>query len=279
MLALGYLIVPICIFFLTWLKLYFAIPATLILIWGFYHLSRSTHFNSKDILEIPIKHFVMLSVFLLLWIWTTNIGNFFVCVHDTPWRNATFRDLVLYDWPIIYPETDNALVYYFFYWLVPALLGKVFGWTVGNIALFLWTYLGIFLTFLILLHVCCAKTPFFIWVCAIFLFGWSGLNTVGTAITQIININAYPFALNNGMGWLDSLYNGYSFNFFYRSNQETLSQIFNQASPTWIIVLLTYENRKDVQNFAFLGLCLLPFAPLPFIGLLIFFISYFIRWL
>lgn len=276
--SIGYLVLPICVFFLTWLKIYLGIPATIIVLFGFYRLIKSTYLDSKDILEIPVKHFLFLSFLLLLWIWTTGIGNFFVSAYDHPWRNAIFRDLISYDWPVVYPETGNALVYYFFYWLVPALLGKLLGWTAGNIALFLWTYLGVFLVFLLLLHVCKAKSSSVIWVCATLLFGWSGLNTVGAAITQILNMNLYSFSLNSGLGWLDALFNGYSFNFFYRSNHETLTQIFNQASPLWIITLLSYENRKSVQNFAFLGLCLLPFAPLPFIGLLILLLSYFIHW-
>lgn len=279
-LAIGYLVLPICIFFLTWLKLYLGIPATIILLFGFYCFVKTTYLYNKNVLEIPINHFLLILILFLLWIWTTGIGNFFVSVYDTPWRNAIFRDLILYDWPLIYPETGNALVYYFFYWLVPALFGKIFGWTAGNIALFVWTYIGVFLVFLLLLHICKAKTSSLIWVCAILLFGWSGLNTLGAAVSQIININSGTFfALNCQEDWLSSLYNGYSFNFLYRSNNGTLEQIFNQAAPLWIITLLAYENKNSIQNFAFLGLCLLPFAPLPFIGLLIFFILYFIRWL
>ena len=279
-LAIGYLVLPICIFFLTWLKLYLGIPATIILLFGFYRFVKTTYLYNKNVLEIPINHFLLILILFLLWIWTTGIGNFLVSVYDPPWRNAIFRDLISYDWPLIYPDTGNALVYYFFYWLVPALFGKIFGWTAGNIALFVWTYIGVLLVFLLLLHICKAKTSSLIWVCVILFFGWSGLNTLGAAVSQIININSGTFfALNCQEDWLTSLYNGYSFNFLYRSNNGTLEQIYNQATPLWITTLLAYENRNSIQNFAFLGLCLLPFAPLPFIGLLILLLSYFIHWI
>ncbi len=273
--GVGYLVLPICIFFVTWLRWYIGFPAAFALLAGVAFFMRNTCSDSTDKLVLPLKHFLAIAVLLLLWVWTTGIGNFFVSAYDHPYRTALFRDLINFDWPVIYSETGNALIYYLFYWMIPALFGKVFGWATGNVVLLLWTYIGVLLAYLLLLHVCKSKTNGEIWLAAILLFGWSGLNTVGSAITQILNMNLYPFGLGSGLGWLDALFNGYSFNFFYRSNMETLTQIYNQATPLWIITLLTLDSKNKVQNFAFLGLCLLPFAPLPFLGLVIFLIAFF----
>lgn len=273
--GLGYLVLPICIFFLTWLRWYIGIPAAVILLVGGITLFEQSYAANKDIIAIPKKHLIAIAAFLAIWVWTTGVGNFFVSAYDHPWRTAIFRDLINYKWPVIYPESGHAMVYYLCYWMVPALAGKVLGWTAGNLVLLLWTYAGVILTFLILNHICRIKTAGGSWCAAVLLFGWSGLNIVGSAVTQILNINLYPFSLNSFLGWLDGLFNGYSFNFFYRTNEETLMEIYNQAAPLWIATLLALDNKKNIQNYAFLGLCLLPFAPLPFLGLAVFMLAFF----
>lgn len=271
-----YLLVPICIFLCTWIRWYIGIPAAVILSLGFVALMRGTYLESQERIVVPVYHFLVIAILFLVWVWTTGIGNFFVSAYDHPWRIAIFRDLINFSWPVVYTETGNALVYYLLYWMVPALFGKAFGWAVGNIALLVWTYIGILITFFMLLYACGSKTKGEIIAAAILLFGWSGLNTIGGAIVQIININPYQFfALNCQEDWLNTLYNGYSFNFLYRPNSGALNQIYNQTTPLWIATLLTLDNQKRPKNFAFIGLCLFPFAPLPFIGLLIIMLVFF----
>jgi len=64
-------------------------------------------------------------------------------------RNAMFRDIVTYEWPVIY-QKNGAVVYYTDYWLVPALIGKIAGYTIGQVTLLLWGALGLTLTALLL---------------------------------------------------------------------------------------------------------------------------------
>ena len=35
-------------------------------------------------------------------------------------------------------KSNEILVYYFTFWMIPALIGKIAGWTVANIALLVW---------------------------------------------------------------------------------------------------------------------------------------------
>ena len=278
-LSLGYLVLPICIFFLTWLKWYIGILSTAVLLTGYISLLKKTYKNNKDVIKISVVHFILIAVFLALWVWTTGIGNFFVSSYDHPWRIAIFRDLIDYSWPVIYPETGNALVYYFCYWLVPALIGKLCGWTAGNIALLIWTYLGLLLVFMMLSYICKIKSAGGAWIIALLLFGWSGLNIVGSAMVQILNMNLHELSLNGCEGWLDGLFNGYSFNFFYRTNANALQDIYNQTTPLWIATLFMLDNKDRIYNYAFIGLCLLPFAPLPFLGLVIYMLVFFAKML
>jgi hypothetical protein len=270
--AYCYIVLPILIFFVSWLRWYIGIPAAGILTFGLWSLLKTHYLSNDSVMQIPKWPILFTSLAILLWLWTSGIGGYFVPVYDSPWRLAIFRDLVNFNWPVIYPQTGNGFVYYFMYWMVPALFGKLFGFSAGNVFLFLWTYIGLMISFLLILYLCHAFTSSKIWIAAVLFFGFSGLNIVGASITTIFGINLYPFSLSSMQGWLDSLFNGYSFNFFYRSNNECLIQVFNQAIPLWITVPLILENKK-VSTFMFIGLCLLPFAPLPFIGLLpIFFV-------
>lgn len=275
--AMVYMILPISIFLVTWTKLYIGLPFTILLVFAAYRFYAKTYKESEDTVVFSNMHLILISVFLALWAWTTGIGNFFVNAYDHVWRTAMFRDLINYDWPVIYPETGNAFVYYLCYWMVPALFGKAFGWTAGNVALLAWTYIGVLIVYFILLHVCNITSSKGLWCAALLLFGWSGINIVAAIIVQILNLNLYEFGLGNFISWCDKMFNGYSFNFYYRSNQDALMEIYNQTTPLWITTLLAYDNRKRIENYAFIGMCLFPFAPIPFIGILVLFVAFFIH--
>ena len=46
-------------------------------------------------------------------------------------REAYFRDLINFKWPLIYPNSGYGYVNYFAHWVVPALFGKIFGYKKG----------------------------------------------------------------------------------------------------------------------------------------------------
>ncbi|MDE7179350.1 MAG: hypothetical protein K2O59_16230 [Lachnospiraceae bacterium] len=277
LIAMLYLIIPICIFFIGWTKLYIGLPLAIFLFFALFRFYVSTYKESVDQISVPGMHLIFIALFFALWVWSTGIGNFFVSAYDHPWRTAMFRDLINYDWPVIYPETGNAFVYYLCYWMVPALFGKLFGWVAGNAVLLLWTYIGVLIVFFILLHICSASNSKTMWTVALMLFSWSGLNIIASIVAQILNLNLYEFELGNFISWCDKMYNGYSFNFYYRTNQDALMEIYNQATPLWIATLIALDNRKRIGNYAFIGMCLIPFAPIPFMGLFILFITFFIH--
>lgn len=263
--AYVYIILPIIIFFLTWLKWYIGIPMAIILVFGLLVLLKKDYFNNTADISLSIKHLIGISVAILIWTWLSGQGGFFFQTGDNHWRNAIFRDLINFEWPVIYPETGNALVYYIMHWIVPALFGKLFGWTGGNIALFIWTYLGIMIAYLLIIYVTKATSIKKMWlICMIFIF-WSGLNVIGLAISDTLGITVTKFGLGSAEGWLDYTRNGFDCSYLYRNNFDFLSQVFNQTVVPWIAVPLILENKK-IRNFAFIGLSVLPYAPIPFIG-------------
>ena len=59
------------------------------------------------------------------WCFFAGIGYFYYQSFDYHFRNAVFRDLISYDWPVFYDKADTPLVYYMGFWLVPAALAKL----------------------------------------------------------------------------------------------------------------------------------------------------------
>lgn len=268
-----YIILPIIIFFLTWLRWYVGIPMAILLIFGLIVLLKKDYFNNNSEISLPLKHLIGVGVVILIWTWLSGQGGFFYQTGDNHWRNAIFRDLINFDWPVVYPETGNALVYYLMHWIVPAIFGKIFGWTIGNIALLIWTYLGILIAYMLIIFFIKATSIKKMWlVCTIFIF-WSGLNVIGLAISDTLGITFNKFGLGSAEGWLDFNRNGFDYSYLYRNNFDFLSQVYNQTVVPWIAVVLILENKK-VRNFAFIGLSILPYAPIPFIGFIPIFIAF-----
>lgn len=265
--AYAYMVLPIFIFLVSWLRWYIGIPAAAILLIGFLSLLKTHYWQNQDVIKLPLKAFFLICCIFLIWTWISGVGGFFFQTSDMPWRNATFRDLINYNWPVIYPSTNNGLVYYLLFWIVPALFGKIFGWTVGNVILLLWTFVGIMIAYLLIVNLHKRITMQSLLVICIVFILWSGLNTVGLAITNILHVSDNAYGLYSAEPWLNYSHNGYIYNYLYRSNFESLSFVFNQTIVPWVAIGLLMNN-KSVSTFIFLGLCVLPFAPLPFIGFL-----------
>lgn len=265
-----YMVIPIVIFFLTWLRWYVGIPATVILCSGLYIIAKGIKAGNSSILVIPTIPFFIGLVFLFLWVAYSGLGGLFFQTGDIHWRNAVFRDLIDYPWPVIYPETQNALCYYLVFWLVPALVGKVGGWAAANIALLIWGFIGIVLIYCLILKLVRPKKNWHMTLIVGLIIFWSGENLVGMVISNLFQICYYPITWGSFEGWLDFARNGYDCSYLYRSNIDALCQVYNQTIVPWLAICMILESPK-IRNFAFVGLCALPYGPIPFIGLLPFF--------
>lgn len=268
-----YITIPILIFLMTWLRLYIGLPMAMLLASGLICLIRSDYIKCDKVLHLPRNVFLGALFCLLLWVIYSGNGGFFYQTPDNISRNAIFRDLIDYDWPIVYPKTGNALVYYLMFWIVPSLFGKMFGWIGGNIALMLWSFIGIALTFLMIVYITKSCKKWHIALASFLLITWSGMNLVGNVVSTLLNICAYPLSMGSFEGWLDFIRNGYDCSYLYRSNIDALCQVYNQTIIPWLAVTLIIEN-KNIKNFAFIGLCVLPYAPMPLVGMLPLFLVY-----
>ena len=255
-LAYFYMAMPILIFFIGYLRLAFGILFSTILTAGIlYHLTKN--YSRRGDFEIPVKNAVAVLSVVLLWVFMSGIGGYTYQRWDFHFRNAVLRDLVSFSWPIIYPETGNALVYYFNHWMVPAVFGKLFGYAAARFVLYLWSSAGIILSILLLARLLEIKTFYkmLVLVLAFCLYSYSSI--LRNFVTEIFTGTKFSNILN------------------YRFSQHTelVYWVFNQSIVPFVAMPL-FLNEKKLSSLALIGLCVLPFAPFPFIGFFLLFVLY-----
>lgn len=254
-----YLILPIIIFCIGWIKPIISIPLCLGLLFILFLIYKQ---SKSDIAEFISKKLVaiLLIVILLICI-IAGQGGLFYQSPDHHWRNAVFRDLINFDWPVYYPNLNASLDYYIGHWIVPASIGKCFlsisssaAWHIGNIALLLWSTIGVTLAFLWLIKLLNPKNTKYVFITLGIFFFFSGLDIIGAFL------NPYVFSVPHLEWWTSS--------YQFSSMMTQLFWVFNQCICAWLITAM-FLNEKRVNNYFLLILLCLPYAPLPFAGLII----------
>lgn len=260
------LALPFLVFSIGWLKWYWSIVCVLVIGACLYFglIRDEDHIFEEHTLEISWPVLLAIMTIALVWVWQSGIGGFWAQSEDFRYRNAIYRDIVLRDWPVIYPVTGHALVYYIGYWLVPALLGKLVlfagaeeatAFSIANTALFIWTFFIVMIIFLLIMYtlkVSKGKTQLF--VIGLFIL-FSGADVIGSV----------------GYTWksIDYHFEWWAVDYQFSSFTTCLFWVFNQALPAWLC-FMCIMNEKNIRNYVFLGMMCLFCAPLPFVGVFIY---------
>ena len=273
--ALLFLTVPLFMFFMGYLRLSVGIPLTLIFA-GIVLFSVSDCLNDPNgrklsrydnDLKIPVSYLAGFAVTALALSFVSGTGEYIFTIQDHEYRRAILRDLVNYDWPVIYnystqtnPDVisffglasgQRAFTYYFIYWMPSALAGKMFGFEFANVVLLIWNALGIFLSFLtasVALKRCTAAVPF------MFVF-FSGLDIIPNAVNLIAPYKDW-FWLE---GWVPCM--------AYISNFRELASVFNQMIPCFLIVSLLLISHNS-RSFGLTAGILFAYSPWAVFGIL-----------
>ena len=148
---LVYCYIPVFLFLFGWCRWIIAFICSMLLIYLFYRLYlRSSQsdgkqylvINSEFILCVVVSSFI-LSLFL-------GYGGMYAFFGDYEKHSAVVQDLFRYEWPVIYKGSDNPsmLTYYIGSYLLPALVGKLFGSRiVAEVALGIVGWIGMLLLF------------------------------------------------------------------------------------------------------------------------------------
>lgn len=265
-----FLTIPLFMFFLGYLKLQVSIPLTLIFA-GIVLYCVSDCMNGPDgnknwgsdkDLKIPLSYLIGFAVTALAVSFVSGAGEYIYTLQDHEYRRAILRDLINYDWPVIYnyntqtnPEVikifgmasgQRAFSYYFIYWMPAALAGKAFGFNVGNFVLYLWNSIGIFLSLLSTSAVIKKVTA---WVPFIFVF-FSGLDIIPNLVYELTHYSDWR--------WFE----GFVTSMSYVSNFRELASVFNQMVPCFLVVaiLLMSNNTRSMGLTAGILFCYSPWA-------------------
>ena len=250
-------------FFVTWLQWYVGIPASFLLLFGLYKMSRKIITDEK-VINISKWTVLLLFTIMLAWVLVSGIGGAFSQKNDLHWRNAIFHDLINYSWPVRYLDSmDSSIAYYFAFWLVPALVGELgivlfgahVGWIAANVACAVYCMALLSVVMLLLISHLKATSLKRMLLVATILIVFSGLDIFPFILDQI---GDPKIIVGSHIEWWNYLQ--------YSSNSTQLSWVFNQAVPAWLVVSLLI-HEKNLTHFAFLGGMLLPYGPIPFIGL------------
>lgn len=242
-----YMTLPIIVFFLGWLKTGYGVLFSGMVLAGLFWILKE-QFQSDESIRLPLAAVFLFLIVMFVWGYGSGVGGFWPQKADWHWRNAILRDLTDYSWPVVYPDTGNALVYYISYFLVPALAGKLFGWQAANTVLLLWTILGLSICVLLLCRrLNLDSVKHMLMLLLVFLL-WQGLDSIRNRLMEAFGIF--------GPGYQ------------YTPNHVLLEWVTNQTIVPWIAVLLFLNDRK-VKHYAYLGMCVLASAPLPFVGLFV----------
>ena len=260
------LALPSVIFALGFLRWYIGLAvAALVALACVFALRRTTKERSEE------KEFFVSKLWLffigaavLLWCYLAGLGNLYYQSGDWWARNAIFRDLISHPWPVTYEIKDAALVYYIGFWLPPALVGKVvlgicgdmeIAFFVGNIFLWLWSALCIFITVLVTSCFTRARRGRTVaLLLAVFIF-FSGLDIVGTVLGDLDS----EIVIGDHIEWWTPYYQ-------ISSVTTCLFWVFNQAIFSWLTTAC-FLNEKSVKNYVFLLLACTPCSPFSCVGL------------
>ena len=234
-----YLIVPYMIFIVTWTKYYISVPIIILLIITLYLMIKNTLLNYNKVYNINLLVVISIIIMIILFIVIFGIGEIFNQSGDMrSGRNAMFRDLINFSWPIIYPKNGYGFVYYFAHWVIPSIAGKLFGFKIGLLFLVLWSALGIFIFFVLILNLFNVKSNKYI------------------LASLIIFIFFSPIEYYMGGIFIE-----------YASIAKQIYNLFNQSIAIWIMCTL-FLYQKNCSNFAFLGLSVVFYSPYAIIGIL-----------
>ena len=189
-LSIIYIVLPIIIFFMGWLKFPIAlISASFVIFLGYKLYKECLENNVTLICKNNFKYWGSTGLICAIWVYFSGIGSFVYQNGDHIMRNPIFRDLSTYSYPVIYSLSQEseyvqeicgngnvAFGYYFTWWLPISSVSKLFslGELSRNVLLFFGALLGIML----IIYLLNRKLGKCTWIVPVILISFSGLDDI-----------------------------------------------------------------------------------------------------
>ena len=251
-----YVMLPVLLFVLLWLRWYIAVPLGALVLFGIYRafMDEEPLWKPEIDRSLTLKLVVMVGL-VCLWVLSSGVGASVAQFPDHYVRNELFKMLIDYEWPVFtYPSgSDNlrGISYYIGFWLPAALVAKWTTYQVGLIMLQIWSALGIFFVWLLM---CERQKSVRIWYFAVFVF-FGGMDAVG----KWLEGNLYTQA-GNSHEWWAIFYN-------FPGMTSHLFWAYNQAIYGWLIYCLIMRQTNN-RNLLFIWCAALLTSTFAAVGLI-----------
>lgn len=138
-----FLLFPCLVFLFFWVKLPIAILSTIALFPVFYYLKNNFPQESLGLTVVEITQLSTIAVVIVL---LSGVGSFSEQIRDYIGHTTKLNDLIVHPWPFQYKNAGQYPCYYFGYYLVPALITKLFSTSVASVIWVIWASIGMFLS-------------------------------------------------------------------------------------------------------------------------------------
>ena len=265
--GLVYMALPLLVFSIGMLRPWIGVPGAAFMLAALAASVRTMRKGGGETADegLSISVWALAALACIAVLWCILCGQGALCVQMWDWfsRNATFRDLITHEWPVIYPNQHGAaLSFYFGHWLPAAVIGRSImlltgsldkAWAIGNVCLGLWTAAGIFIVMLLLLRQLRVRSALvmFMVVAVLVLFYGSG------------HVGRWFLLWKNG-----TVHHGpWSVLFQFTSNNALLAWVFHQTVVPWVATLLLLDGDCCFPYAAFV-VSLVPLCGVfPAVGL------------
>ena len=234
-LTFAYIYIPILIFLWGWTKPWIAGLCTMAILYSLYRFRTNTRTWIRKDTHIDIKVMIVVIIFFAVLGYIIGGGAFTQQAGDWYKHNSILLDLTWRDWPVYYRHGSehSMLTYYIAMYLVPALVGKVVGsYRVAEIALYIWSLIGLLLVFLNTVRVLHLRRGVAQLIAAFLICMFS----TPLYIAQMVNDIVYKSSMLFSANWFS-----YSPQLQYSDNYTLLRWVVPQVLVLWLTVLLLIE--------------------------------------
>lgn len=235
-------------------------------------------FTSKQDKRIVIDIKILLGIIVGIAVlgYCLGWGGFVPQPGDWSKHNAIMTDLVLRDWPVYYYNTHTSmLTYYIGQYMIPAFFGKIVGLFFGGtkavfgayVFQYFWSCLGLLFVVIGVFFVVNPQKKWQYGLVFLIVSFFGNFLEFGQKIYGYYNADN----VSNSLHWLSE-----NVKIQYSSNYVMLHWVFPQCIVSWLCVLVFLENKKRIDYYIVWFMPLLLYSALPFLGLVIILVCYFL---
>lgn len=267
-----YIYIPCITFVLTWLKPFIGVVvavALIVLLVDMIRKQRDEDRNDdEDYLKIRLINLIIVAAVVLGITFIAGWPGYGHQTEDWNKHNAIMNDLKDRNWPVIYENKNERalLTYYIGQYLVPSFIGKVFSATFRSTLSinWIWSSVGLLIFVLVFMKIAGADNTKKQAISLFIIFLGAGLMVLMQAVGSKLMPSCIPIGQT---GWRDYFFNVEN-TLQFRSNFVAIRWAFGQTIVPWIISVMLYYYKSQVNTWVPMLLPCILFGAFPFVGII-----------